>query len=933
MNRKYIFNKKLVNQIIDKYNFNNIKDINKKRKIIADWIYSINNFEINKVKEKNLQGKFLRDFFVETLGYKESIGNDNWSIIQEEKTLLDGKTPDAILGRFNNKSKKTKVVIELKDANTNLDYKQNRKDFKLSPVEQGFMYAPKYGSECKWIIVCNFIEIRLYHSSNQLQYESFQIKDLLKDKNFETFYYIFNQENLIGDDDVSIIDELYTKNENEQKKITSDFYKEYKEARLQLFEIIRENNNIDDVVILKKTQKLMDRFIFICFCENMNLIKANTFKRVIDISNSSYDFDETNTWRELKGLFKSIDKGNPRMKINKFNGGLFAEDIILDSLIIPNSAFKHLENLAEYDFKSELNVNILGHIFEQSLSDLEEIKKELLNKKINKSDSKKKKDGIYYTPESITSYMVEKSVGKWLDDKKHEIGIYDLPELPEYKTVKTTAQKISYTKTIGKHKKAWEKYAKVLSNVKILDPACGSGAFLIAVFDLLYREGQEVNNKLGILKGGKDKLFDYQLGEVAGGQFSLFDIDKNILKNNLFGVDINEESVEITKLSLWLKTANKNEPLTSLDKNIKCGNSLRNDKFNWNEEYKDIMEAGGFDIIVGNPPYGAKISDDDKVYFKENYFSASKQNGGASLDTFSLFIELAMKLGNKNSITDYIVPLSVTSSDSMEGIHNLLYRNCSEIEISSYSNRPTRIFEQADQRVSILRFKKDGIKNQHIYTTTVNKRYSGTSIREMLSQLKFTESKDFIKRGRIPKIGTEIERSILKKLYSSDSTLKDIYKKGGNPIFYRTSGGRYFNIVTNFPTMSSKERPLYIEPKYSNFVGALLSSNLYYWFLHIYSNNLDLKLYELDIMPINLKSINDEKLKKINKIYEEYIIDLKRNSKVRKAAYENTPEFREYYARMSKEIIDKIDYELMDIYGFTEDEVNFIIEFDGKFRG
>ena len=140
----------------------------------------------------------------------------------------------------------------------------------------------------------------------------------------------------------------------------------------------------------------------------------------------------------------------------------------------------------------------------------------------------------------------------------------------------------------------------MLSNIKVLDPACGSGAFLNEVFDYLYYEGQIVNNKLTTFNDGQIQLFRW---------------DTHIISNNIYGVDINRESVEITKLSLWLKTANPDEKLTYLDDNIKCGNSLIDDSdvagdkaFNWKQEFPDIMAAGGFDVVVGNPPYGISIS-------------------------------------------------------------------------------------------------------------------------------------------------------------------------------------------------------------------------------------------------------------------------------------------------------------------------------------
>jgi type II restriction/modification system DNA methylase subunit YeeA len=142
---------------------------------------------------------------------------------------------------------------------------------------------------------------------------------------------------------------------------------------------------------------------------------------------------------------------------------------------------------------------------------------------------------------------------------------------------------------LKKHKNeqdAYRAYQHILQNVKVLDPACGSGAFLVKVFDYLYAE-------------------NIRVGKIVQSLFDDETIYKSILQNNIYGVDLNPESVEITKLSLWLKSAQKDKKLNNLDANIKCGNSLIDDPavagyraFNWNKEFADIMHSGGFDVIV-----------------------------------------------------------------------------------------------------------------------------------------------------------------------------------------------------------------------------------------------------------------------------------------------------------------------------------------------
>jgi len=207
-------------------------------------------------------------------------------------------------------------------------------------------------------------------------------------------------------------------------------------------------------------------------------------------------------------------------------------------------------------------VNILGHIFEQSISDIEQLKGELLGEEITtdelveKKESKRKKDGIFYTPEYIVDYIVQNSLMVYLEEKENEC-------LAKYK----------------KENEAYQAYQHILQNIKVLDPACGSGAFLVKVFDYLYAENKRV-------------------GQIVKSLFDDDEIYKSILRNNIYGVDLNPESVEITKLSLWLKSAQKGKKLNNLDDNIKCGNSLIDDPavageraFDWQKEFSDIMGA------------------------------------------------------------------------------------------------------------------------------------------------------------------------------------------------------------------------------------------------------------------------------------------------------------------------------------------------------
>lgn len=563
------------------------------------------NQNLRNMSETELKYLFFPDFFIKILGYTTAtINMTKWTLNIEKKTETDSSKPDGILGFYTNISSKqtTQVVIEFKDMNTNLDQKQKRsgKDYG-TPVEQAFSYASKYDG-CKWIIVSNFEEMRLYKLGRSQNYcERFFINDLTNEDEFKKFYILLNADNLINENKKSLVEELSEKAQVNEINISNYFYFEYKHIRLELIDQIRKNNSLNTDELVRCAQKLLDRIIFICFCEYMGLLDRGLLRNHLDRGKTSLD----GVYCELKRLFTALDKGKENTNINKFNGELFKPDRVLDNIDINDEFFLSLEKITKYNFSTELNVNILGHIFEQSISDLEEIKVLLSGGQIQLSESKRKRDGIFYTPEKITKFIVENTIGNYLQEKYIEAEAeYELlikKELDKVSTKKwshkpPTNKKIS--KSELKELKILEIYRDKLKKVKVLDPACGSGAFLVQVFDYLFNEYRRVETVIS------------NLSPQSTGQLSIFDLNKQILNNNIYGVDINEESVEITKLALWLKTAEKEKPLTALDNNIKCGNSIISERiydtqraFSWETEFHDIISQGGFDIIVGNPPY------------------------------------------------------------------------------------------------------------------------------------------------------------------------------------------------------------------------------------------------------------------------------------------------------------------------------------------
>ncbi|MEZ4606428.1 MAG: DNA methyltransferase [Deinococcales bacterium] len=565
-------------------------------------------------RESSHDAEFTQRILIDVLGYSGSSAGDEWTVAKNQPVgsgTVRGNV-DVALGYFSADKSRIIAPFELKGAKTH-DLDATMPGRNKSPVQQAWEYAMD-AKGAKWVLVSNYREIRLYAVGyGRKDYERFYLKELTNPVKYARFILLLSAPNLLGDSTLNLLKE----SEHRDKEITDRLYQDYKALRSEMIHaLMADNPEVAALDIIQATQTILDRILFVAFAEDRGLLPKNTLKSCVEEQSS---WNPQPLWGNFKGLFRAIESGNDRLGIPGYNGGLFAKDEVIEKLEVSDSLCESLTVLSGYDFESDVSVNILGHIFEQSISDLEELKAGFNGQgKVDKKDQQTQKRRNFYTPTYITRYIVEQAVGSWLNDRKQEIGFTELPVLGEedYASIKLIQRgkfkgTIRYNANIEKHIQAWEAYKTVLSNVKILDPACGSGAFFNEVFDYLYREGEAINNELAVLNGGQRQLFRW---------------DTHIIANNIYGVDINRESVEITKLSLWLKTANRSEQLTYLDDNIKLGNSLIDDvevagdlAFKWQEKFPDIMQAGGFDVVVGNPPYGAHIESHTKSFLEKKY--------------------------------------------------------------------------------------------------------------------------------------------------------------------------------------------------------------------------------------------------------------------------------------------------------------------------
>lgn len=680
-----------------------------------------------------------------------------------------------------------------------------------------------------------------------------------------------------------------------------------------------------------------------------------------------------------------------KVKVPYLNGGLFERDA-LDEIAtkFPSEYFENLlEFLHQYNFTIDENdpddaqvgvdPEMLGRIFENLLED-------------------NKDKGAYYTPKEIVRYMCRQSLVAYLvtdiDDEAKKQLVADF--VRNYDAELLGGSMSDFAQFIDERLKGVK-----ICDPAIGSGAFPMG--LLKELFLCRGAIENFSNAADIKRHIIQKNIygvDYERGavDIARLRFwltlvvdeetphTLPNLDFKIMQgNSLFewyeGVDLRgivgevgdtitfrEKTTNPTFIKKWLdqyfETNNHEERIRlrgkisgAVEGLIESNNPALRDKlfdldiaanncfFLWHTWFNDVFKRaegnGGFDIVIGNPPYGAKLDDVQKKVLKslyqttqtlkdKNNKSLTVQKG--SMDTYTMFIELAYNIMRINGCMTIIVPISLTSSDSLSGVHNILKSKCDDIYISSYAVRPQPVFKNAMVNTSILAFRKTGKPCSGIYATKMYRKGKNFNLQMLVEHLQFVEVKELMLFGRIPKISLEMEKDILKKLSSCDK-LKLYERKLGSDIYYRTSGGRYFKVVTNYSTGSSKEKPIVLDEKYANALGCILSSNLSFWFYQIYSNNLDWKSNEIENTPI--PPLSNETIEKLDELYKEYLADIEANANKRLTSGDSTykvDSYKEYKIGKSKAIIDKIDDLICPLYGLSAEETNFIKNYEIEFR-
>jgi type I restriction-modification system DNA methylase subunit len=636
--------------------------------------------QIRESKEEQYQEGFFRDLFVEVLGFTLN-PQPNYNLITEQKNEVNSKKADgAIL-----KNGEVLAVIELKGTNTT----------DLNTVTgQAFGYKNNQ-KNCKYVLISNFEKLRFY-IDNAIDFEEFDLFTLTAER-FELLYLCLQANSLLTD----VPDKIKQASTVKEGNVTKQLYKDYSDLKRKLFaDTVHLNPQYDKLVLFKKSQKLLDRILFILFAEDRGLLQANTIHTILDEFDNLKKLDAYQPlYSRFKKHFTYLNEGfkNDKYEVFGYNGGLFAPDEILDTITISDNILQnHIPTLSRYDYDTEVDVNILGHIFEHSLNDIEEIQAELEGKEIDKTKTKRKKDGVFYTPKYITKYIVENTVGALCADKRNEYGIV----ADNYTPDKRKAKKKELLQIL-------DTYQNWLLQITIVDPACGSGAFLNQALDFLIQE---------------HKSIDELRAQLLGHSIVLSDHEVSILENNIFGVDLNEESVEIARLSLWLRTALKGRKLNSLNNNIKCGNSLIDDAsvagdkaFNWQQEFPAIFERGGFDVVIGNPPYVRQ----ELVKQYSDFFQKKYKSYSGKADLFIYFYEKAISITKQDGLISFISSGKFLEASYGKPLLKIIIENSRLVEIINFKD--LNIFDGISAYPLIFTFKKGVFKDYFFNYKDVSK--------------------------------------------------------------------------------------------------------------------------------------------------------------------------------------------------------------------
>lgn len=672
------------------------------KELVEKFKSNYKQFHSSDYNETLTRQDFINPFF-EYLGWdisnKEGLSQTYRDVIHEDKLKIgkETKAPDYSFRIGGNRV----FFVEAKKPSRNL-----KEDADAAYQIRRYAWSGKLSVS----ILTDFEEFAIYDCSKKpspndkasmSRIEYINYEDYLN--RFDFLYDTFAKENVLrGSLEKYNAD---TKSKKGTESVDIDFLNSLDDLRTKLASSISKLNSLSLRDLNFAVQHIIDRIIFLRVAEDRGVENYG------DLREACFG---NNYYKNIVEIFKKAD--------GKYNSGIFdfSKDKITQNIEVDNKVIKEIINdlyypKSPYEF-SVISVEIIGNAYEQFLGKTITIGNNS-KAKIELKPEVRKAGGVYYTPEYIVDYIVENTVGEKIKGKT----------------------------------------PKEIANIKIVDPACGSGSFLIGAYKYLLNYHREYYSKQGKKKflGSKEDAI------TEDGELALW-VKKQILINNIFGVDIDSNAVEVTKLSLLLKCMENETPasimnnqslfneraLPSLDENIKCGNSLIGNDFysggdslnidietqykincfDWEREFSSIFKSGGFDIVIGNPPYVfvkyVEWAEDIKNYFTDNYNisnknNKSKANQSGKINLYTLFIFKCNQILKENGYFSFIVPNGLLRTTTYDMARKFILDN---YHIDFIADLKDGVFKGVTAPTIIFRFSKSKSNNED--TLIIDANYS-----------------------------------------------------------------------------------------------------------------------------------------------------------------------------------------------------------------
>lgn len=598
---------------------------------LVDSFHSRSPRERKQMKEARVRQQFINPLL-------RALGWDTTSdqVKPEQRTLV-GEADYAL-----SLNGREQFFIEAKSFSKELD--GSRQDGQ-SYVEQAIDYAWHQG--CDWAVLTNFEELRLYFthvSKDNLESGltfTLSVDEYTSDDGFEQLVNL--SKSAVSDGSLERLERV-----RERDSVTEEVLNDLSEARRMLTQDVHDSqpdlelDNLRDGI-----QRILDRVVVMRVAEDRGVIQTDTLLKMAESwEETTMNPDVRTLVRDLKNAFRDFD--------SVYNSELFAEHPCENYNISNNVLLDIINSLYDYNF-SYINADVLGSIYEDYLGHAIEDKAEDLE--LVKNPDEQREEGIYYTPVSVVEYIVESVLGDRIDSIMERVKRKLEGENPDFEAARAEFNNIE--------------------NIAVLDVSCGSGSFLIKSFDVLVDAYEEFQSLV------RSASSDMSVQEYSATQTVPSDYEKHILRNNIFGVDLDYQATEIATVNLLLKSLKKDEKLPAiLEDSIKSGNSLLNESpqevadvldisveearemgaFEWEAEFNEVYdENGGFDVIVGNPPWGAEMERYDGWLESHNRYELAE----GQYNSYEIFLELGEQVLADGGTLGFIIPDSILNKNTV----------------------------------------------------------------------------------------------------------------------------------------------------------------------------------------------------------------------------------------------------------------------------